>query len=339
MSGLTSQFAELDGLKTSLDSLQREIEVVQLQQLDASLNLKKNPGIELYNKASVPEGSVDWMRLFMVGSLGGLGFFLPVFGLIAWDFAQRRLNASSDLPESLGLKLVGTVPSMNGSAKKNAKAESGMLNGRSGLADAVDGVRTSLMRDAAAESTRIVLVTSPVGREGKTTLATQLAASLGRAGRRTLFIDGDLRNPSAHRLMGVAQNPGLAEILRGEVEIEEAIRPTRANGLWMIPAGNCCEEALQALARDGVQEVFKELAAGFDFVIIDGAPVLTDADALVLGQHVDAAILSVLRDISRVPQVFEARDRLRTVGVRLLGCVYHGAKAERRIGKKVLAAK
>jgi hypothetical protein len=67
--------------------------------------------------------------------------------------------------------------------------------------------------------------------------------------------------------------------------------------------------------------------------------VLTDSDTLVIGQHVDAAILSVLRDISRVPQLFEARDRLRTVGVRLLGCVYHGAKSEQRTARPALKAK
>lgn len=330
----------LDGMQNNLDSLRQRMAAVKTEILKAQLNLEAKAPITVYNLASVPESSMDWMRYMMVASLGGMAFCLPVLGLIAWDYKQRRLNSSGDLPESLGVKLVGAIPSLGGKKKKSkAKEGDAAVTGRNHLADAVDGVRTALMRDAAAESTRIVMVTSPVGREGKTTLATQLAASLGRAGRRTLLIDGDLRHPSAHRALGVAQEPGLAEILRNEIEIEEAIRPTRANGLWMIPSGKYCEEALHALARDGVQEVFKELSSGFDFVIIDAPPVLTDSDALVIGQHVDAAIISVLRDISRVPQLYDARDRLRTVGVRLLGCVYHGAKAEQRSARPALAAK
>lgn len=337
--GLHKSFSELDIMRTELESLQNQITAFQQKTRTEELNIEKDPGLSVYNKASVPDGSMDWMRYVMVAMLGGLGFCLPVLGLVAWDYQQRRLNASSDLPDALGLKLVGAIPSLSGTGKKSKKSAGAMIGGHNPLADAVDGVRTALMRDAAAESTRIVLVTSPVGREGKTTLATQLAASLGRAGRRTLLIDGDLRHPSAHRALGVAQEPGLAEILRSESEIEETIRPTRSNGLWVIPAGRYDEEALHALARDGVQEVFKELASGFDFVIIDAAPVLTDSDSLVIGQHVDAAILSVLRDISRVPQLFEARDRLRTVGVRLLGCVYHGAKGEQRTARTALVAK
>lgn len=339
--GLHKNSSELDALQGELRSLEDRMQEISRQKLRAQLNREAESRVRLYNKASVPEGEVDWMRYFMVFSLGGLGFVLPVAGLVAWDYQQRRLNSSSDLPETFGVKLVGYIPALRSLAKKKStkKDSSSLLMGHNPLADAVDGVRTALMRDAAAESTRIVLVTSPVGREGKTTLAAQLAASLGRAGRRTLLIDGDMRHPSAHRALGVAQEPGLAEILRGEAEIEETVRPTRANGLWMIPAGNCCEEAIHALARDGVQATFKELAAGFDFVIIDGAPVLTDSDALVIGQHVDAAILSVLRDISRVPHAFEARDRLQTVGVRLLGCVYHGAKGEQRTGRPTAKAK
>lgn len=336
---LHTSTGQLDSMQNGLESLRLRMSAVKMEILKAQLNLEAKPPITVYNLASVPESSLDWMRYFMVASLGGLAFCLPVLGLVAWDYKQRRLNSSGDLPDSLGMKLVGAIPSLTGKKKAKAKDAETMFGGRSQLADSVDGVRTALMRDAAAESTRIVLVTSPVGREGKTTLATQLAASLGRAGRRTLLIDGDLRHPSAHRALGVAQEPGLAEILRNEIEIEEAIRPTRANGLWMIPAGRYCEEALHALARDGVQEVFKELSSGFDFVIIDAPPVLTDSDALVIGQHVDAAILSVLRDISRVPQLFEARDRLRTVGVRLLGCVYHGAKSEQRTARPALKAK
>ncbi len=331
---------QLDGMANGLESLRQRMSLVKTEILKAQLNLEAKPPITIYNLASVPESSMDWMRYIMVASLGGLAFCLPIVGLVAWDYAQRRLNSSGDLPDSLGMKLVGSIPAMSGKRKKAKKAKDGdaLIGGRNQMADAVDGVRTALMRDAAAESTRIVLVTSPVGREGKTTLATQLAASLGRAGRRTLLIDGDLRHPSAHRILGVAQEPGLAEILRNEIEIEEAIRPTRANGLWMIPSGRYCEEALHALARDGVQEVFKELSSGFDFVIIDAPPVLTDSDAMVIGQHVDAAILSVLRDISRVPQLYEARDRLRTVGVRLLGCVYHGARSEQRSARPAIAA-
>src|SRR5439155_3205160 len=86
------------------------------------------------------------------------------------------------------------------------------------LIESVDCVRVFLLHEARLSGTRVVMVTSAVGREGKTTLSSHLAASLARTGRRTLFLDGDMRRPTAHRLLDQPLAPGLAEVLRGEIE-------------------------------------------------------------------------------------------------------------------------
>jgi succinoglycan biosynthesis transport protein ExoP len=124
-------------------------------------------------------------------------------------------------------------------------------------------------------------------------------------------------------------HPGLSELLRGEADLEDVIRPTRVAGLWLAPAGACDLDAVQALARGGFSDAFARLHREFDFIVIDSGPVLTHADALLFGQYADAVILSVLRDFSRVPRVFEACERIRAVDLHLLGAVVNGTSSSR----------
>ena len=186
-----------------------------------------------------------------------------------------------------------------------------------------------------------MMVTSPTSLEGRTTVASQLAASLARAGRRTLLIDGDVRHPSINGLFDLPLEDGLCEVLRAEVDLEDAIRPTHAEGLWVLTAGYCDADALHALANEQMQPGFQKLRADYDFVIIDGPPTIGLPDALILGQYCDGAILSVLRDHSQMPQVYRATETLRGVGIRIIGAVVNGvrAKSDRRITPHVDAPK
>src|SRR5262249_52675958 len=154
--------------------------------------------------------------------------------------------------------------------------------------------------------------------EGKTTLASNLALSLARAGRRTVLVDCDLRRPAAHQLFEQTLQPGFSEILLNEVELCEAVRPTTTDEcLWLLPAGQWDREVIQELARDGLADIFDRLREEFDFVIVDSHPVLPATDALLIGQHVDAVLVSLLRDVSQSPRVYAACQRLATLSIRV----------------------
>src|SRR5262249_35238942 len=153
----------------------------------------------------------------------------------------------------------------------------------------------------------------------KTSLSIQLAASLARAGRKTLFIDGDLRNPAAHQVFNLPRGPGFSELIRGEVDIADVIQPTSVRGLWMIPAGRWSAHATEALAQEAIRPLVERLKNEFDFIIVDSSPVLAAVDALLMGQQVDAAIFSILHEVSHSPSVYAAHQRLESLGVRILG--------------------
>jgi polysaccharide biosynthesis transport protein len=122
-------------------------------------------------------------------------------------------------------------------------------------------------------------------------------------------------------------------VLRAEVDVADVIRPTHSEGLWLLTAGYCDRDAIQALATEQMQPIFDKLRGEYDFIIIDGAPVLGISDALIFGQYCDGVILSVRRDHSQMPKIHQAAELLRGVGIRVIGAVVNGlaAKTDDRI--------
>jgi polysaccharide biosynthesis transport protein len=324
LEGMGKQTADLDGKLKRVESLEETNGDLTKKIYVLKIDLSAGSRVVLKREAAPPEGFSLMFKYVLVGLCGLGGFGLTLFGIAFHEFRARRINTASQVSEGLGMRVVGALPPL-ARLTKGTGAKAAALQGT--LVESIDTVRTTLMHGTHARSDRVVMVTSALDREGKTTVASQLAASLARCGKRTLLIDGDLRRPTAHLLFEVPLEDGFAELLRGEIEVDDAVRPTRASGLWMIPAGRCDLDAIHALAKEDVMEALvAQFRKNFDFVIIDAGPVLSIADPLLMGQHVDAVILSVMRDVSQAHRVYEAAERLREVGVKVLGAVVNGEK-------------
>jgi capsular exopolysaccharide synthesis family protein len=271
----------------------------------------------------------DMKKQVLASVVSPLVVLMAVCMLLAWgEVRQRRIRSAGEVSRGLGIRVVGAVPTVPHLERHligpNGEPE---LEGHPAL-ESIDALRTMLLRDADDSATRMVMITSATHSEGKTTVASHLASSLARAGRKTLLIDGDLRRPSAHQLFELPMQPGFSEVLLGEVELADAIQATTLDGLSFMAAGQWDREVLQALARDGLVGIFEKLQEEYDFVIIDSHPVLPATDSLLIGQRVDAVILSVLREVSQMPRVYAASQRLTTLGIRVLGAVVNGADPE-----------
>jgi capsular exopolysaccharide synthesis family protein len=321
-----------------------QAELEQLQQIANDMNIKLEqfdveavapPRIRLLQEATLTP-AINTMTRYTITSLGGLmAFALTAFGIAYLEFRNRRLDGPEQVDEGLGIRVVGTLPAL--SARKMLDPGHPIV---AQLTESIDNVRTQLMHDSTSKRRQVVLVTSATAQEGRTTVASQLAASLARAGRRTLLVDGDVRSPALHTLFDVPLEDGLCEVLRAEVDVADVIRPTHAEGLWLLTAGYCDVDAIHALATEQMQPAFEKLRSEYDFIIIDGAPVLGMSDALIFGQYCDGAILSVRRDFSQMPKINEAASLLRSVGVRLIGSVVNGvhSKCDNRITQLRLIA-
>jgi capsular exopolysaccharide synthesis family protein len=286
--------------------------------------------VTLLQPAEVPQ-ALDRARQIKAATGGGVGaFLLLVFGVAFWEFRTRKIGATREVADGLGLTVVGTLPAMPARVRQPGAQ---LVSKRDQqcqeqLTESVDAMRTLLLHAARTDDLQVVMVTSAGGGEGKTSVASQLAASLARAWRKTLVIDGDLRHPALHKLFNLPAAPGFSEVLRGELGVHDAIRPTTVSRLWVMPAGHWDSHAVQALAQEGVRNLFAQLKEQYDFIVVDSCPVLPVADALQLGQHVDGVLLTVLRDVSRAPAIHAAQQRLASLGIRTLGAVVIGTGNE-----------
>jgi len=272
--------------------------------------------------------AVNTLERYSIAGIGGLAAMaLTCYGIALLEFRHRRLNGATDVDEGLGIRVLGVLPSTS------LKALTGNSLVATQVAEAIDNVRATLMHDAGAGGRQVIMVTSSATMEGTTVVASSLALSLARAGRRTLLVDGDLRSPSLHKLFSMPIEDGLSEVLRSEIDLVDAIKPTNNEGLYMLTAGVCNADAIHALATDQPQAIFEKLRDQFDFIIIDAPPVLGISDSLSLGQYIDGAILTVLRDHSEIRKVYKAVEMLKGMGVRVLGSVVNGMplKADRRV--------
>ncbi|MBX7167457.1 MAG: polysaccharide biosynthesis tyrosine autokinase [Pirellulales bacterium] len=313
---LTKQSSELQSKSAELKELEEVTAKIATEVNQLRIELDSPERVRLLDPAAI-QGNNLMTKYGIVLICGVLGMLGSLVGVALLEFNSRRIANVNEVGEGLGMKVIGVLPHLSTRGARGA-AVRGML------AESIDGIRTSLLHSERGDSLRVILVTSAVAREGKTTVATQLAASLARAGRRTLLVDADLRSPSAHRLYEMPLEPGLCEVLRGETELDDAIRPTRAAGLWIVAAGKVCRECIHALAKNELRQLFARMRCEFDYVVIDAAPVLSTADTLTVGQHADGVVLSVLRSSSRAPKVYEACERLESVGIAVLGTVVNG---------------
>jgi polysaccharide biosynthesis transport protein len=320
---LEMQRSELEAQEQVLKQLRDQIHKlnVELQNTKTRVKLLAGP--------DVPERPDYKMQAIFVAVAGVLGLVLGVVGVSYRAYRAGKINSSAEVAQDLGLRVVGTLPPLSGrllAGGASPKSRRDVYD-QSLLIESIDGIRTMLLCDDQTDAHRILMITSANAREGKTMLASHLAGSIARTGRRTLLIDCDLRRPGIHRLFDAPETPGMSELLRKEVQLADAIRPTRLDHLYVLAAGKCDRQAVEGLARQDLSDLLSQLRTEYDFVIIDSCPVLPVPDALLISKLVDGVVLSVRPTVSHAASVFAACERLQAMGVPLMGTVVNGDRA------------
>ncbi len=253
---------KLDDLALDNQALVEISNQVEMEYNRVKLGANNLPRVRELEEARLMPSDPQARQIRLSAMSGGLALVLVLAGLALWEFHARRVDSVDQIVYGLGLPLVGTVPAM---PRQRLLGLAGGLKDeelqawRFALQEAVATARTMLLNAARSTDLRMVMITSAVPGEGKTTLSTQLAVSLAMAGHRTLLLDFDMRNPSAHSLLGLNHAPGWAEILRGEINVAKAVQQTKVENLSFIPAGNCDSLALKALVQDELCQVLNWL--------------------------------------------------------------------------------
>lgn len=319
MNSLSTKSMDFHWLEDEINLSGETAKTVGTEVQSMTVELKAPPRIRLIERAKAPT-LVDPLRRLKFTAGAAAGVLVAFLGALSfWEFRSRRIGTVDEVVECVGLKLVGSLPSL-----PTAREPEAQLVEHRVLIDSIDAIRTMLLRASKFEMLRVIMVTSALKGEGKTSLSCHLATSLARAGRKTLLIDCDLRSPSIADVFSSPRSPGVCEILRGEASLDEAIWQTPVKSLFLVPAGRCDTATLELLGQDRFTHTLSILRERFEFVIVDTAPLLLVTDSLILSQYVDSAVFSILREVSQIRPVQAAYERLSSLGVPILGAVVSG---------------
>lgn len=309
---------------TSLTLLQREVETNR-QLYDALLQRYKEIGISanvdsnnvsIVDSALKPGGaySPDVSRNVMLAGVAGL--VIGVLLAFLFEFLDDTLKRPDEIEKLLGIGVLGVIPRLDGVSPEEAS-----LDPRSAFSEAYRSVRTSLQFSTEAGVPRCLLVTSASAAEGKTTTALTLARNFAQLGRRVLLIDGDLRNPSLHRVLGCDNSVGLSNFLAGGIKPAAAIKPTKTLRLTFIPSGPLPPNPAELLAGPKMVSLLSLAAEKFDQVIIDGPPIMGLADSPILANLAAGTLLVIEGGTTRVATAKEALKRLLGARAHVVGAL------------------
>ena len=273
------------------------------------------------NNVSLVDGAMpgyrfepDIRRRTVIGLLLGL---LLSFGLA---FLLERLDETIKTPEDierhLRLPVIGIVPKI-----AEGLLESAATNPRSSFSEAYRSLRTGLQYATESGAPRVLLVTSAVAGEGKTTTAVMLARKFAQLGVKVLLIDGDLRKPSLHTRLGLGNESGLSDFLSGESDGPSIFQSTTEANLTVVTSGASPPNPAELLAGARFRSLLNSAVQEYDHVIIDGPPLLGLADVPIIANAAESTLITIEAGNARIGVLRGALKRLFAVRARIAGAL------------------
>jgi capsular exopolysaccharide synthesis family protein len=338
----SSKLAEHERLRQELQRSQALYDRLLglVQTVDLNRNLDQEPLSPLAPAGPAQRSLLPKLELGAGGVVCALMLGLGL--LVLLEAVDDRFISAAELTYQLPEEVVGQIPETRLNLLNNGARILRQPEERHAFVESFRGLRSSLffMFDELARP-RLILFTSSVPKEGKSTVAAHLAASLAMSGSRVLLVDADLRRSSLHRIFGVGLTPGLREVLAVGLPVTEAIVPVQlppallsesgvvdsaSAKLFLLPAGESGGDgSAELLLSKQAHTLLRELSAQYDYVLIDSPPMLATDDAIGLATKADGVFMVVRASYTYSRMVREALERLRKRHVRVLGLVYNRA--------------
>jgi capsular exopolysaccharide synthesis family protein len=325
---------EAEANKTMYDGL-----LTKLKEANISAGLKSS-NIRVVDPAMVPSQPSRPAKArniglsFLVGLVGGIGLAL------LREYLDNTVKTPDDVENLARLPALAVVPaftSENGTGRRGRLITNASTNGhdkrielvaqhlpKSQMSEAFRALRTSILLSQADHPPQIILVTSALPREGKTTAAANLAVTLAQLGDRTLLIDADLRKPGVGRLLNMTDGKyaGLSSYLAGASSLELVTVPHSAiPNLVAIPTGPLPPNPADLLSSHKLADALRELRGQYKFIVIDSPPIMAATDAVILSVQTDGVLLVVRSGETPKEAFTRAKDLLTSVKCSLLGVV------------------
>jgi succinoglycan biosynthesis transport protein ExoP len=252
------------------------------------------------------------------------------------EYQDKTLKTPDEIEAYLRLPNLASVPSfarveskqfgnarINGNGTANLPAKNleiaGSLSRYSVIGEAYRALRTALMLSRAGSPPKSILITSSSNSEGKTVSAINTGVVFAHTGAKVLIIDADLRRPRCHKVLGIENRQGLTEALAGTSKVDQLIRDTGIEGLWLLTAGSIPPNPSELVGSERMRETLANMVVEFDLVIVDSPPLMPVTDAMLLSTMVDGVVLVVNSKKTAKQLARAALSRLEFARAKLFG--------------------
>ncbi|QSO51148.1 CpsD/CapB family tyrosine-protein kinase [Alicyclobacillus curvatus] len=230
------------------------------------------------------------------------------------------------IPWSLSLLFKGVCRELSLSSKKPVPIA--QSDPRSPITEAYRTIRTNLQFASAVDDIKVVLLTSALPSEGKTSTVSNTAVVTAEAGKKVLLIDADMRKPQIHQRFQISNLRGLSTVLIREGALGDCIVPSDTEGLFLLPSGPIPPNPSELLASKRFAELIQECREQFDLIFIDSPPVLSVSDALILTRSSDGVVFVLDAQATNRKLAQKAVASLQQIQAKLLGVVLNRVKNE-----------
>ncbi|MFN3700610.1 MAG: GumC family protein [Alphaproteobacteria bacterium] len=286
-----------------LNELSRDLEVKRLiyqnflqnyQLIEDDIAAQAAPA-RILSHPLIPQAAAypDKARLLVMALLAA--FALAALSVLIRERFDRTLRSAAQMEALLGAYCAGSIPKLK-AANRSALAQIILDKPASLAAESVRALRSvSGLRHQSAHNTKpkIIMVTSSLSGEGKTTLACWMARLAARSGEKTLLIDADLRNPSVHKALELGNDGSFVELLTARKKLSEAVQNDKPSGLHVICGKSVPSRALDLIGAAALPKLLQTARKDYDVIIIDTPAALAVADARMIAQHCDQVIYAV----------------------------------------------
>ena len=333
LASLSASFAELEAqIRTqnadliSLQQLEREAGASRLLYeyfLNRLKETSAQQGVQqadsrILSRAVVPliPSAPDKSTILAIS--GFLGLLLGSAILFWRELRSTTFRISEELEEQTGITVIGQIPRFP--VRKRGQAIAYLADKpASAAAEAVRNLRTSVLLSNLDDPPQIIMVTSSIPGEGKTTVSFAMAQNLAHMGKKTLLVEGDIRRQVFGQYLKIEDHGGLTAVMTDARSLEEAITSDNVTGADVLTAGTTAANPADLLSSQRFADLLETLRGSYDHIIIDTPPVLVVPDARITAQYVDASIFVVKWDSTSAQQVQASMRALESVGHRISG--------------------
>jgi capsular exopolysaccharide synthesis family protein len=328
-----------------LSVLEREVETNR-QLYDLFLKRLKETGVSpepqsstigrVINPALVPGAPTkpQKQRIILIVTL--VGFLFATALVFVLEFLDNTINSAEDVEEKLGTVLLGVLPRIKNSKSKQKVEFMVLQDDKSPFAESIRTIRTGIMLSGLDNPHKVLLVTSSVPSEGKSTFAMNQALALGQL-KKTLLIDADLRRPSIGKNLGLSvKTPGLTELVAGEKPFNECVQRVEGLSVDILLSGMIPPNPLELLSSKHFKDTLSQLEQEYEQIVIDTAPAHAVSDALVLSSYAKALVYVIKADSTPHQVALAGLRRLQQAKAPVLGVIlnqFEPVKSSKYYGK------